>query len=113
MSNGQSQLDLTASGILSPPPQASTSQLSPNPDILSPRSSFDEDVASNGRDRIGQLEHDLSTTRQEKEVLSNQYRSLLGKLTAMRQSLGDKLREDAVCLIPLREDHTEYGHRKN
>lgn len=43
------------------------------------------------------LEEDLAATRQEKEVLGNQYRTLLGKLTAMRQSLGDKLREDAVC----------------
>jgi hypothetical protein len=31
-------------------------------------------------------------------VLSNQYRTLLGKLTAMRASLGEKLREDAVSL---------------
>ncbi|KAE8539977.1 hypothetical protein D1P53_003915 [Cryptococcus gattii VGV] len=46
-------------------------------------------------ERIRILEDDLETTRQEKEALGNQYRSLLGKLTAMRTTLGDKLKEDA------------------
>ncbi len=46
--------------------------------------------------RIATLEHDLERTQDEREALANQYRTLLGKLTAMRQSLGDKLREDAV-----------------
>ncbi|WVQ97025.1 hypothetical protein IAU59_004135 [Kwoniella sp. CBS 9459] len=45
--------------------------------------------------RIYQLEEELETVRQEKEVLNGQYRGLLGKLTAMRTSLGDKLKEDA------------------
>lgn len=44
------------------------------------------------------LEQELAVVRQEKEVLANQYRTLLGKLTAMRSSLGEKLREDAVGL---------------
>ena len=46
--------------------------------------------------RVAELEEELAIARQEKETLGNQYRSLLAKLTAMRQSLGDKLREDAV-----------------
>jgi hypothetical protein len=59
----------------------------------SPRSSLD----NMGGDRtVQELEQELATLRQEKDVLGNQYRSLLGKLTAMRTSLGDKLREDAV-----------------
>lgn len=53
-----------------------------------------DDVPVNERIRI--LENDLEATRQEKEALGNQYRSLLGKLTAMRTTLGDKLKEDAV-----------------
>ncbi|OXB38407.1 hypothetical protein LQV05_002773 [Cryptococcus neoformans] len=52
-----------------------------------------DDVPVNERIRI--LENDLEATRQEKEALGNQYRSLLGKLTAMRTTLGDKLKEDA------------------
>jgi hypothetical protein len=91
--------DLSAPALLSSP-QGPSSQMpgSPNPDTLTPRSSLDDDVPASGRDRISQLESELLSTRQEKEGLSNQYRSLLGKLTAMRQSLGDKLREDAVSL---------------
>lgn len=50
-------------------------------------------------ERVRILEDDLETTRQEKEALGNQYRSLLGKLTAMRTTLGDKLKEDAVGYI--------------
>ena len=61
----------------------------------SPRSSLDHPNAT-PEQRIALLEDELAGTRQEKEVLGNQYRTLLGKLTAMRQSLGDKLREDAV-----------------
>ena len=64
---------------------------------MSPRSSFDD-----AEPDVGQLKHDLAVARQEKEVLGNQYRSLLGKLTAMRQSLGEKLREDAVGRLGLR-----------
>lgn len=61
------------------------------PALTSPRSSLD-DVEQD----LSHLRHELAIARQEKEVLGNQYRNLLGKLTAMRQSLGDKLREDAV-----------------
>lgn len=56
-------------------------------------------------ERIRILEDDLETTRQEKEALGNQYRSLLGKLTAMRTTLGDKLKEDAVGFLSL-----SFGH---
>lgn len=41
-------------------------------------------------------EGELERVRAEKDHLSLQYRSLLGKLTAMRNTLGDKLKEDAV-----------------
>ena len=64
----------------------------------SPRSSLD-DVESD----LSHLRHELAIARQEKEVLGHQYRSLLGKLTAMRQSLGEKLREDAVGHVSSRQ----------
>jgi predicted nucleic acid-binding Zn-ribbon protein len=51
----------------------------------------------NGDDRIRDLEDELARVRDEKDALDGQYRGLLGKLTMMRKSLGDKLREDAVC----------------
>ncbi|ORY92707.1 hypothetical protein BCR35DRAFT_298211 [Leucosporidium creatinivorum] len=46
-------------------------------------------------ERIRRLEDELSRTRDEKEQFEAQYRSLLGKLTNMRNTLGDKLKQDA------------------
>lgn len=42
------------------------------------------------------LETQLETLRAEKAKLEGQYGALLGKLTTMRNTLGDKLRQDAV-----------------
>lgn len=39
---------------------------------------------------------ELEVVRAEKAALEGQYRALLGKLTTMRNTLGDKLRQDAV-----------------
>lgn len=47
---------------------------------------------------LHQLQDELERTRAEKDVLANQYRSLLEKLTQMRTTLGNKLKQDAVCL---------------
>lgn len=47
-------------------------------------------------ERIRRLEDELGRTRDEKEQFEAQYRSLLGKLTNMRNTLGDKLKQDAV-----------------
>lgn len=44
---------------------------------------------------ISRLEQELETTRAEKEQLGTKYSNLLSKLTMMRQSLGDRLRDDA------------------
>jgi hypothetical protein len=79
-----------------PQPDAGPSTSPPPPPAadLPPTDKPDESV--DNADRITQLEEELEVVRGEKESLGNQYRALLGKLTAMRQSLGDKLREDAV-----------------
>jgi small-conductance mechanosensitive channel len=42
------------------------------------------------------LREELKRTRGEKEALSTQYNNLVAKLTAMRTSLGNKLKQDAV-----------------
>lgn len=70
----------------------------PAPETVEKSGSDDEDEEEEEEDdstRITRLEHELETTRAEKEQLGTQYRSLLSKLTTMRQSLGDRLREDA------------------
>lgn len=74
----------------SPPPAALDSISLPPA-----RPSLDSARGDEG-DQIAQLEAELAVVRNEKELLGGQYRGLLGKLTSMRQSLGNKLREDAV-----------------
>lgn len=46
-------------------------------------------------DPVERLQQELERTRQEKENLATQYRNLLAKLTAMRTTLGNKLKQDA------------------
>ncbi|KAK4056841.1 hypothetical protein OIO90_002091 [Microbotryomycetes sp. JL221] len=46
-------------------------------------------------DRIQWLQDELDRTRQDRDDFENQYRGLLSKLTTMRNTLGDKLRQDA------------------
>ncbi|KAG7539611.1 hypothetical protein FFLO_03487 [Filobasidium floriforme] len=55
----------------------------------------EEDDEDQEQGRIQALESELAQTVREKEHLSTQYRTLLGKLQAMRNSLGEKLKEDA------------------
>lgn len=50
-------------------------------------------------DPIEKLQRELERTREEKETLATQYRNLLAKLTTMRTTLGNKLKQDAVCYI--------------
>lgn len=64
----------------------------------------DDDAGSNvkvdghGSSRVRELEQELARTREERDGLEGQYKGLLGKLTQMRSTLGDRLRQDAVSL---------------
>ncbi|TBU23076.1 hypothetical protein BD309DRAFT_1011745 [Dichomitus squalens] len=46
-------------------------------------------------DPVQRLEQELQRTREEKDALAAQYRNLLAKLTTMRTTLGNKLKQDA------------------
>ncbi|KAH9973741.1 hypothetical protein BGW80DRAFT_1226364 [Lactifluus volemus] len=48
-----------------------------------------------GLDPITRLQQELERTREEREEYATQYRSLLGKLQTMRNTLGNKLKQDA------------------
>ncbi|KDQ09068.1 hypothetical protein BOTBODRAFT_117647 [Botryobasidium botryosum FD-172 SS1] len=48
-----------------------------------------------GPSRLQVLEEELERTKEEKESLATQYRNLLAKLTTMRTTLGNKLKQDA------------------
>jgi hypothetical protein len=50
-------------------------------------------------DPVEKLQRELERTREEKEALAAQYRNLLAKLTTMRTTLGNKLKQDAVRIV--------------
>ncbi|OJT12119.1 GRIP domain-containing protein [Trametes pubescens] len=50
---------------------------------------------SDNLDPMQRLERELQRTREEKDTLATQYRNLLAKLTTMRTTLGNKLKQDA------------------
>jgi hypothetical protein len=49
-----------------------------------------------GLDSISRLQQELERTREEREEFATKYRNLLGKLQTMRNTLGNKLKQDAV-----------------
>ncbi len=54
------------------------------------------DSDSQAQTQIQALKELLQRTTDEKETLAMQYNNLLAKLTAMRTTLGNKLKQDAV-----------------
>lgn len=57
------------------------------------------DVNDKDLDVVSRLQNELERTKEEKEQLASQYRNLLSKLTTMRTTLGNKLKQDAVCTL--------------
>lgn len=49
-------------------------------------------------DTVQNLQRELERSNEEREQLATQYRALLAKLTTLRTTLGNKLKQDAVCL---------------
>lgn len=115
--NGSSEQPLS-------PSNAHFSTLAARAGHMAGRSSFDSDRSSassplngsnangvsNGRnhssdvdsDPVARLQLQLEQTMEEKETLAAQYRTLLAKLTTMKASLGNKLKQDAVCILPIK-----------
>lgn len=59
----------------------------------------DSEEADAESDPVAKLQRELDRTREEKDTLAAQYRNLLAKLTTMRTTLGNKLKQDAVRII--------------
>ncbi|KAH8914677.1 hypothetical protein BT69DRAFT_1289852 [Atractiella rhizophila] len=80
------------------PPLNGVARMSLDSGRASPRASLDGTGAggsgSNG-DRERLLRDELAKVKEERDNFENQYRGLLGKLTNMRNTLGDKLKQDA------------------
>jgi hypothetical protein len=80
--DGRTSLDSERSSTYSPPATANGHTHVP--------------VDEEGLDPIEKLKRELDREKEEKENLAAQYRNLLAKLTTMRTSLGNKLKQDAV-----------------
>lgn len=83
-----SHLDSDRERILGSPPPTNGLK---SPNGTAPKAADDSDL-----DPVQRLEHELQQTRDEKATLETQYRNLLAKLTTMRTTLGNKLKQDAV-----------------
>lgn len=79
-------LESLQSGLASPPITTLPKEINGH----SPE--FDPDASP-----LDKLRRELEQTQEEKEQLAAQYRNLLAKLTTMRNTLGNKLKQDAVC----------------
>jgi hypothetical protein len=55
-----------------------------------------KDAPEDDADPVTRLQRELEKTREEKETLAAQYRNLLSRLTTMKNTLGNKLKQDAV-----------------
>ena len=84
-------------------PRSSESERSPSP-TKAVNGTTNGDVEDHEDwDPIQRLQHELQRTKEEKDTLAAQYRSLLAKLTTMRTTLGNKLKQDAVRATFLRK----------
>lgn len=57
----------------------------------------DDDLSP--EERIAELETELERTREERENFAAQYRTLLSRIQTMKNTLGNKLKEDAVSVF--------------
>jgi hypothetical protein len=71
-------------------------QSTPSPSF--PQVNGTKSSGHNENTQLDLLAAELERTRADKDALDAQYRNLLEKVTAMRTTLGNKLRQDAVCL---------------
>lgn len=55
----------------------------------------------NGQDKVALLQRELHQCRQEKDALATQYQNLVSRLNNMRTTLGNKLKQDGVCVSAL------------
>lgn len=63
-----------------------------------PAEDDDEEKAGAQGQSVEALHAELERTREERDSFEGQYKGLLGKLTQMRSTLGDRLRQDAVSV---------------
>lgn len=96
----KSAITHSPSGSSSTEPRSSldseTNTSPPSTPKIAPSTNGHTDGDSQAQVQIQALKELLQRTTEEKETLATQYNNLLAKLTAMRTTLGNKLKQDAV-----------------
>lgn len=97
-SEGMANLRLSTDSNTSAVPNGINGHTSRSSSDQTPQTDTIEDENGEPIDDVQKLQLELERTRAEKDVLADQYNGLLAKLTTMRNTLGNKLKEDAVRL---------------
>lgn len=84
-------LEVNSTPASSPPPMLNGFKTSLN--------GLHHNGAQDGVDPTSKLQQELDRTRAERDEYASQYRNLLGKLHNMRNTLGNKLKQDAVRVL--------------
>ena len=97
--------DVASDGLPSRPSQEAERILGSPPPLNGHKSATTngdahQDTPNDDLDPVQRLAQELQRTREEKDALATQYRNLLAKLTTMRTTLGNKLKQDAVRVLP-------------
>lgn len=91
--------------------EKATADRSPTSAAGTKRASGGNFKGSNGpndsnQSRVHELEAELDKMRGEKETLEGQYRTLLDRLSEMRNKIGLKIKQDAVSILFRRSNST-------
>lgn len=72
-----------------------------------------EEIQSKHRDENQDLQQKLEDSEGKKERAESQYQKLLERVNTIKSQLGERLKEDAVCIrIPLVGTAAKGRHRK-
>jgi len=66
------------------------------PTSTSPNGTTNGSHSSSDSQKVEEMKSELEKAKEERDSFESQYKGLLGKLTQMRTTLGDRLRQDAV-----------------
>ena len=67
-----------------------------------------EDTRSKHDEELGSVKEQLEETQSAKSHAETQYRNLVGKVNTIKSQLGERLKADAVCPLPVAVFHDGY-----
>jgi chromosome segregation ATPase len=65
-----------------------------------------EELQAKHQTSLDSIREELQETQTEKEHAEEQYQTLLGRVNTIKAQLGERLKADAVCPVPISAQHT-------